>query len=294
MTVPAAPGPAPAAAPGPVLACRQWADRRADVDPLTGTVTSDPRSAAASPADDAALECALRMATAWGTHVVAVTVGPPGSEAVLREALAAGAERAVRVDAPEPGDAASVAAAIAGVAGMVGARAVLCGDMGWGRGSGAVPALVAAVLDARQALGLVDLATDPEQPGVVTGWRRLDGGRRQHLRAAAPFVASVEGGVALLRRAPLGGVLGAGQATIEVVAPAGTCPVPSWTPSSTGPGRPRTHVVDGPDPDDPVRRRVELLTGLTAERPARRVVRAEPVDAAHQLIAALADWGEWS
>ncbi|MDA8268946.1 MAG: mycofactocin-associated electron transfer flavoprotein beta subunit [Actinomycetota bacterium] len=293
---PASPSPDhPGTALDPIVVCRRWVDLRPSVDPLTGAVESDPRTSGASAADDAALEWALQAAEAWGTSVVAVTVGPTGSQAVLRDALAAGAARAIQVDLGSSGDAASVAAEIAAVARALSARMVLCGDMGVDRGSGAVPALVAAAMGARQALGLVDLTIDPAEPGVVTGWRRLDGGRRQHLRAQAPFVASVEGASIRLRRASLAGVLRSGGAPIEVVAATGPTGgrVPSWMPASTGPGRPRTHVVDGPDPHEPAWRRVTLLTGSGADRPALRVVHAEPVDAAHQLIAALADWGEW-
>lgn len=281
---------------GPVVACRLWEDRRAAVDPLSGEVRRDPRTSGASPADDAALEIALQLAEAWGTHVVAVTVGAAKSDVVLRDALAAGARRAVRVAADiSQLDAGAAAASIAGVARDIDASTVLCGDMGTAYGSGAVPALVAASLGARQALGLVELSGEPGRPGVVTGWRRLDGGRRQQLRVAPPAVVSVEGGVARLRRAALSNVLDAGTAAIEVwpTVAGSHAPVPSWTAASSGPGRPRTHVVDGPDPELPVRRRVELLTGVTTERAARRVLRAEPAEAAHELVAALADWGEW-
>ncbi len=47
----------------------------------------------------------------------------------------------------------AVAAAIAGIA--AGAQWVVCGDVSADRGSGAVPAFLAAELDAAQALGLV-------------------------------------------------------------------------------------------------------------------------------------------
>ena len=50
--------------------------------------------------DLAALEHALRLAQRWDAQVVAATVGPGEAEAMLRDALAAGAAEALRV---EPG-----------------------------------------------------------------------------------------------------------------------------------------------------------------------------------------------
>ena len=76
----------------------------------------------------------------------------------LREALAVGAARAVRIDAP--GDvrrATPVAAALATV--VAGATWVVCGDVSADRGSGSVPAFLAAELGVAQALGLVATST---------------------------------------------------------------------------------------------------------------------------------------
>ncbi|MEO5679585.1 MAG: putative mycofactocin-associated electron transfer flavoprotein, partial [Acidimicrobiales bacterium] len=133
----------PAAVPPPgfVAVCQKWVDRRPEVDALTGAVSADPRTRGPSAADQAALEWALRAAGAWGSPVLVVTAGPVGADGMLREALAAGADRAVRVDleitAPSP----AVAAALAGI--VAGAALVLCGDWSLDRGSGSVPAYLA-------------------------------------------------------------------------------------------------------------------------------------------------------
>ena len=133
----------------------------------------------------------------------------------LRQALACGAARAVRIvglaprsTAPPSPDA--LAACVAG------ASFVWCGDMSSDRGSGSVPAFLAAALDARQALGCVGVTLGDGTTVEVV--RRLDGGRREVLRATAPCVVSVEGSVARLRRAGLAATLRAADAPVEVVA----------------------------------------------------------------------------
>ena len=71
----------------------------------------DERFAGMSPADQSALEFALRQAERLGVGATAVTVGPTGADRVLRDALACGATRAVRIDAPTTG---AVTATISG------------------------------------------------------------------------------------------------------------------------------------------------------------------------------------
>ena len=281
-----------------MLVARKWVDRRPVVDPLTGAVATDPRTSGASDADDAALEWALRMADTWGCRVVAATVGPLGADAVLREALAAGADQAVRVDAPGDLPSTQVAAALHDVARHVGATMVVCGNASLDRGSGAVPAFVADALAAAQALGLVDLRLDRQHPGELDAWRRLDGGRRERLRLQAPFVVSVEGSTARLRRAPLPRALHAASATTRdlQVHPWRPVPrsraVPSLEPVGHGPYRPRAKVVPGPDPSLPPRQRILALIGALAERTPPRTVVLEPGDAADLVLTTLQAWGE--
>ena len=87
---------------------------RVEVNPLTGAVSSDDRLAGASPADEAALEYALRLADRWGWDVVVATTGNRRCEPMLRAALACGATRAVRVDLAPDAAAPIVAAALLG------------------------------------------------------------------------------------------------------------------------------------------------------------------------------------
>ncbi len=123
----------------------------------TGDV-GDERWSAVSESDRAALEVGLRLAEASGDSVTVVTVGGSGADPSLREALAVGAVRAVRIDSSADLRSDAVAWAIAEVARD--ARWVVCGDASSDRGSGAVPAFLAAELGAAQALGLVTVEAD--------------------------------------------------------------------------------------------------------------------------------------
>jgi electron transfer flavoprotein beta subunit len=255
-----------------IVACWKWV-----------TANHDERWAGISAADQAALEVALHLADAGDDEVVVVSVGRAAAERGLREALAAGAARAVRIDAPGGLASSAVAAAIAGIAG--GARWVLCGDVSADRGTGSVPAFIAAELGAAQALGL--LAVDLEADGRVKTARRLDGGRREVLSAAAPAVLSVEGAVARLRRASLAAELDARHATIDV-RPGPTGPLEQA--DAVRPFRPRARERPSPSGDPLDRVRELTATGGGVPRHTD-VVTLDPPAAADRILDALRQWG---
>ncbi|MGH9120143.1 MAG: mycofactocin-associated electron transfer flavoprotein beta subunit, partial [Acidimicrobiales bacterium] len=172
-----------------IAAAIQWANLRLEVDPTTGEPVRDAKAYGIPDADAAALEVALVLADRWGTDVLAVTAGPVAAEQALREALAVGAARAVRVDLPDDASQAEIATAIGPV--VAGAAIVCGGAAGPDRASGATPAFLAHRLGAAQALGLVSI--EPGPVGQVTAIRRLDGGRRERVRLMAPGVLTVEG-----------------------------------------------------------------------------------------------------
>ena len=288
-----------------IAACCKLVHERVDVDPLTGAVRVEPNSSGMSPADEAALEWALRIATSSGGSVVAVTAGPPESDQVLREASAAGAARLVRVEIPTEATSGVTAAAVAGVLGD--AAMVVCGDASLDRGTGAVPAFLAGELGAEQALGLVAVHV-PEQMSAsfmsLRVERRLDQGRREHLVVSAPCVISVEAHTARLRRASLDAVLAARAVVVEVAsAPEGKGRLPGVGEGSsdragsrlvrTGPYRPRARVVQAPAASLSARERIAALTGsLAGGRSPARILKLPPEQAAVVLLETLADWGE--
>jgi electron transfer flavoprotein beta subunit len=271
----------------------KWQARRTLVDPLTGAVRAQELHGA-SEADLAALEWGLRLAERTGGEVLAVCAGPRAAETLLREALAAGAARALLVEGvPEHASPARAASALAAVLGE--SDLVVCGVHGLDEGSGAVPAALAAELGAAQALGLVtlELEGDGDQEGELIVVRRLSGGWRERLRVRAPAVLSVEGASAQLRRASLPATLAAGRASVEHhrAAPAEAAEPPRERLRD----RPRPRILDAPDPALPAHDRILALTGAggDGDSGARELVEGqEPAAAARRVLAALRRWQE--
>jgi electron transfer flavoprotein beta subunit len=271
-----------------IAVCVKWVDLRPEVDPLSGVVRHDARTTGLSDADQAALEWALRAGEAWGQPVVAVTAGPVAADAGLRDALAAGATSAVRVELDPQASSATVAAALAPH--VAGAGLVLCGDLSADRGTGSVPAFLAGRLAGAQALGLV--ALELGAPGSVTAVRRLDGGRRERLVVPAPAVCSVEGSTARLRRAPLAAVLAARHATVAVHAGPASAGVGAGAvtdgPSLVRPYRPRARVR--PAPQGATLDRVRQLAAGAAHRAHGAPEVLEPATAAARVLDVLTAW----
>jgi len=273
----------------------------------------DERFSGMSAADASALEWALRQcdhvhSLGGAAEVTAITVGPAGADRVVRDAVARGAHRAVRVEAPKGTDSADVASAVATA--LPGWHWFWCGDYSADRGTGSVPAFLAAAAGARQALGVIDARVDDSgdtgvrdtgvrDTGVrdtgardsgirVSLTRRLDGGRRELLVVTAPAVVSVEGATAPLRRASLPAVRAAAAQSVEVVHP-GT-PVRTHE-AVVVPYRPRARVLPAPVGDDALDR-LRVLTDAAAASAARgETVEATPAEAAERIVSAVRAWG---
>ena len=171
----------------------KWVDLRPEVDPLTGQMVDDGRSHGCSAADQAALEWALRLAAAWDAELVVATVGPAEAEALLREALAHGATRAVRV-APSEGDHPPTAT-----------RSPCCWPTRWSGRTSCAAATTASTVD-RVGAGLPGR---PPRRGQALGLVQLDIGRT---RIAAPCDPAARPGTTRgAGRVGAGGAVGRGQ-----------------------------------------------------------------------------------
>ena len=295
-------------APPWIAVCQKWVATRPEVDPLTGLVSTDARWSGPSLADQAALEWGLRLAERCGGRVVVVTVGVEAADAMLRDALAVGAVRAIRVPIAEHEQPSSlaVARALADVLRPLSPAIAVCGDWSLDRGSASVPPFLAAELGLGQGCGLVGLdigaplgsvgsvgavgAVGPVGPAGFTGDRRLDGGRREQFAIDGPSVLSMEGAAAALRRASLHRMLAARAAVIEVAVP--TAPLePSPEPIRSGPFRPRARLLDGPDTQLPPLARIERLTGALVDRVPPQTLVLDPETAADRILEQLDAWG---
>ena len=67
------------------------------LDPVKGTLIREGVPSIINPDDKAGLEAALRLKDSTGAHVTVLSMGPPQADAVLREALAMGADEAILV-----------------------------------------------------------------------------------------------------------------------------------------------------------------------------------------------------
>lgn len=65
------------------------------INPATGTLIRDGVPSIMNPDDKGGLEMALRLKDQFGAHVTVITMGPPQADAILREAFAMGADRAI-------------------------------------------------------------------------------------------------------------------------------------------------------------------------------------------------------
>ena len=256
-----------------IVAAMGWSWQEADVDPLTGAISASPHDRGPDRADFAALEHALSLAEKWDAQVIAATVGPAEADEMLKDALAAGATGALRVEPSHRNSRPRAAELVGGGQNRPAALAaalreryevpdlVLCGDRSADRGTGSFPAFLAATLNAAQALGVVRL--EPEGDGELRVHRRLDGGRREVLRVRRPAVVSVEAAGVRLRRAGLPETLASRRAIIPVIdAPAVAghrVPV-----LGSHPYRPRPREL--PVPSGTALHRTLQLTGALAER----------------------------
>jgi electron transfer flavoprotein beta subunit len=267
-----------------IAVCLKLVDTRPELD-ASGTVHDpDTRFTGVSAADQAALEWALRCADAWGDDVHVTTVGPGAADRILRDALATGATTATRIHLPMGAPSDVVAGALAPL--LERARWVWCGDHSLDRGTGSVPAYLAARLGYAQALGLVDVALDAEGRGLAV-LRRLDGGRRERLRTSGPAVLSVEGSTARLRRAPLAATLRVAGATIA------TIPGPLLVEHSqrpTRPFRPRPRVLPPPEGATSLDR-IRTLTDAHGDVVGGETVVLDPPAAAERILDSLRAWG---
>jgi electron transfer flavoprotein beta subunit len=265
-----------------VIAALRWSDPRAAVDPLSGRVSTDPYAGAAAPADRCALEVALRIAGDLGGRCLAVSVGPPAVEEMLRQAVAAGADDVLRVDGPA-GDGAATAASLHAALAAQGLTPalVVCGDRSTERGTGSTPAYLAGALGAAQALGLTELTADG---GGLRAVRRLDGGRRELLGVPLPAVCSVEPGTAVARRASLAAVLAARTRPVPSVSVCAAA-VPAVRAGTVRAYRPRPRVLPPPEGEGPRERLLALTGAHTPPRtPPRLVTPGSPAEAARLLL----------
>ncbi len=177
-----------------VVACvKQVPDTtQVKIDPVTNTLVREGIPFIVNPFDTHALEAALALKDRFGLTVAALSMGPPSATAVLRKALAMGADRGVLCSDRAFGGADTLATsrvlaeAIKRIGGREGVGLVICGKQTIDGDTAQVGPGIATRLGYTQ-LTLVDRIEefDPASGRLVVS-RKLEG---RHERVAAPLPA---------------------------------------------------------------------------------------------------------
>ncbi|WP_312321714.1 electron transfer flavoprotein subunit beta/FixA family protein [Soonwooa sp.] len=143
-----------------------------------------------NPLDEFALTKAIKLQESQGATVTVVNVGDAGTEAVIRKALAIGANDAVRVNS-EAKDSYSVAKEIAKIAQDGAYDVVLAGKESIDYNGGAVPGMVAALLNQPFVNACVGLDIKGAEATAV---REIEGGK-ETISVKLPAVIAGQKGI---------------------------------------------------------------------------------------------------
>jgi electron transfer flavoprotein beta subunit len=161
-----------------------------------------------------ALVRALEIKEANGGNVTIISVGAAGDEAVIRKALAIGADDAVRIDA-DPTDAYFTAIQIAEYAKANGFDLVLTGKETINYNGSQVGGMIAEALDQP----FVSVATKLDVNGTTLTLEREINGGIEVVEVNTPAVVSCAKGMAEQRIPNMRGIMAARTKPLQVVAP---------------------------------------------------------------------------
>jgi electron transfer flavoprotein beta subunit len=169
--------------------------------------------------DDYALEAAVQLKEAHGGRVVVVTVGPKRTESMLREALAKGADEAVRIadDEPTGFDSGKVARILAAALKTIPHDLILTGVQSDDLVNGSTGALIAGLLGLPHASVVTKLTVGNADVEVDT---ELEGGLVRRYELPLPALVSIQFGANTPRYAPLPAIMKAARQPIRELGPA--------------------------------------------------------------------------
>ncbi len=174
--------------------------------------------------DAYALEEALRLKEQHGGEVVVCSAGPARVAQVIREALARGADRAIRVesDALAAADAGTVAEALASAIRDEQFDLVLTGLQSDDQGFAQTGVVLSELLGIPHATIIMEVQVSEGQLRVK---RELEGGWFQWVSIPTPALLTIQSGINQLRYATLKGIMAAKKKEVRVVeAPADLAP----------------------------------------------------------------------
>ena len=169
--------------------------------------------------DAYALEEALRLKEQHGGEVVVCSAGPLRVSQVIREALARGADRAIRVesDSLAVSDGYMVAEALAAAVREEQFDLVLTGLQSDDQGFAQTGVVLAELLGIPHATIIMEVQVGD---GRVRVKRELEGGWFQWVSMTTPALLTIQSGINQLRYATLKGIMAAKKKEVRVVEPA--------------------------------------------------------------------------
>jgi electron transfer flavoprotein beta subunit len=202
-----------------VVCIKQVADTETRVKVAADGRTLDPAGVTwiLNPYDEFALEQALRIREGEGQgEVVVLTLGGPGVQTTLRNALAMGADRAIhlKTDAIQP-DSLQVARALAAELGGLDAQLLWFGKQSVDDDAAQVAPMVAELLGhpCVTVVAAIELLQGPEGARAVVE-REVEGGR-EVVEVTLPAILAAEKGLNEPRYASLKGIMAAKKKPIE-------------------------------------------------------------------------------
>jgi len=164
--------------------------------------------------DEFALEEAVRIKEKHGGKVTAITVGPPRTVQMLREAMAKGADEAVRVayDDPAAVDPMQVSRMLAAAVKAIPHDLILTGVQSDDYAYSETGGLLAGTLGHPHASVVTKIEIQGKEAKV---WRELEGGINEVCSLPLPAVVTVQYGMNTPRFAPLPAIMRAAKATIK-------------------------------------------------------------------------------
>jgi electron transfer flavoprotein beta subunit len=149
-----------------------------------------------NPADSHALEEALSLKDRFPSlRVVALHVGPPAGEAVLRQALARGADDAILLwdEAFANSDSLVTARVLAAAIRRLEAQIILCGNRGSDGQSGQLPLQIGELLGATAMSNVLALSVEKDERATVQ--QRREWGKRAVISCLLPAVLAMDPGI---------------------------------------------------------------------------------------------------
>lgn len=284
-----------------IICIKQVPDPAAvEVDPETGVIDEERLLYMTNPLDLCAVEEAVQLKEKRGEgEIIAISLGPPAAEKALRDCLARGADRAVRVwdEALEQWNPHITALVLAKAIRREKYDLILCGAASADEGSGQVGPAIAEILGLPQASGIVSLELSPDGRKAKVR-RKLGRGEQEIVECSLPALFTVEA-MSTPRYPSLPAYMEALRAPIHqesfhslgITNHSQSLLLSSLKLIGTMPPRPRPRKIFTPDSKLPAFQRIGLILSGGAAVKKPRIIKTNPQESAEEIIRFLQDKG---